>query len=213
MVSKPKRTSRRKKAAAERRDPVETALDLFAERGYAAVTLAGIAGAAGLSLAELMAQFPRTSALVTAWLGRIDAAMLEAAAPADDETARDRLFEVIMGRLDLLGPRKDLVRALSRAAARDPAGLGCALGLALRRSLRWMLAAAGIESEGWRGTVIRQGLALIYADTARHWLRDDSPDSAGTMAHLDKRLRQAAGLMGRVPHRRTRSDGSATAAH
>lgn len=193
--------TKRKKAADTPRDAVEVALDLFEERGYAAVALADIAETAGLSLADLLRRYPGKSALVATWLGRIDAGMLDAVKTAEDETPRDRLFEVIMARLDLLSPRKPLVRALGRAALGDP-DLACTLALALRRSLRWMLGAARIEAEGLRGFVIRRGLAAIYAETLRTWLADPSEDAARTMAHLDKRLRQAAGLLGRWPRRR-----------
>ena len=191
--------SRRKRSAATR-DPLDAALDLFEQQGYAGVDLAGIAEAAGIPLAELLSQYPSKSALISGWLGRIDAAMLDAAKTADDETPRDRLFEVIMGRLDLLARRKPLVQGLGRAALGNT-DLACTLGLALRRTLRWMLAAARIEAEGLRGFLIRRGLAAIYADTLRVWLADPSEDAARTMAHLDKRLRQAASLLGRLPRR------------
>ncbi|WP_119422161.1 TetR family transcriptional regulator [Desertibaculum subflavum] len=192
--------TRRKKTADAPRDAVEVALGLFEARGYAAVALADIAESAGLSLAALLRQHPGKSALIATWLGRIDAGMLDAAKTAEDETPRDRLFEVIMARLDLLAPRKPLIRALGRSALCDP-DLACTLALALRRSLRWMLAAARIETEGLRGFVVRRGLSAIYADTIRVWLADPSEDAARTMAHLDKRLRQAAGLLGRLPRR------------
>lgn len=212
MAAKPKAKRSRKKSGGSPRDVVAVALDLFEERGYAEVALAEIADAAGLSLADLLRQHPAKSALITAWLGRIDAAMLDAAKAAEDETPRDRLFEVIMGRLDQLAPRKALIRKLGRAALRDP-DLGCALALASQRALRWMLAAARIEAEGLRGFAIRRGLAVVYADTLRVWLADASDDAARTMAHLDKRLRQAASLLGRLPGRPGRGDDTVTETH
>lgn len=204
--------TRRKKTADAPRDAVDVALNLFEERGYVAVAVAEIAEAAGTSLADLLRQYPGKSALIATWLGRIDAGMLDAAKATEDETPRDRLFEVIMARLDLLAPRKPLVRALSRAALGDP-DLACTLALALRRSLRWMLAAARVEAEGLRGFVIRRGLAAIYADTLRVWLADPSEDAARTMAHLDKRLRQAAGLLGRLPRRGGGATATVTETH
>jgi AcrR family transcriptional regulator len=201
MAAKPKAKRSKRKSAGTGRDPVEAALDLFEDPGYANVTLADVATAAGLSLADLLRQYPGKSALVAAWLGRIDAGMLDAAKPEEGETPRDRLFEVIMARLDLLAARKPLIRSLGRAALADP-DLACTLALSARHSRRWMLAAARIEAEGLSGLAIRQGLAAIYADTLRVWLNDPSDDAARTMAHLDKRLRQAASLLGRWPRRR-----------
>ena len=211
MAAKPK-AKRSKKSTGSPRDAVAAALDLFEQRGYGEVTLAEIADAAGLSLADLLRQHPGKSALINAWLGRVDAAMLDAAKTAEDETPRDRLFEVIMGRLDQIAPRKALIRKLGRAALRDP-DLACALALAARRSLRWMLAAARIEAEGLRGFAIRRGLAVVYADTLRIWLADTSDDAARTMAHLDKRLRQAASLLGRLPGGRSAEPDTVTDTH
>lgn len=201
MAAKPAaKKSRRRKSTPERRDPVDVALDLFEERGYRNVTLAEIAEGAHLPLAELLTQYPTKGTLLTAWLRRVDAGMLEAAQTADDETPRDRLFDVVMSRLDLLAPRKPFLSTLGRTALGDP-DLACALAQSMRRSLRWMLAAARIDAEGVRGFLIRRGLAAIYADTMRVWLADPSEDAARTMAQLDKRLRQAASLLGRLPRR------------
>lgn len=212
MAAKPTAKRSKKKPTGTAHDVVAVALDLFEQRGYAGVALAEIADAAGLSLADLLRQHPGKSALITAWLGRIDAGMLDAAKAAEDETPRDRLFEVVMGRLDQLAPRKALIRNLGRTALRHPE-LGCALALASRRSLRWMLAAARIEAEGLRGFAIRRGLAVVYADTLRIWLADTSDDAARTMAHLDKRLRQAASLLGRLPGGRGAEPDTVTETH
>ena len=76
-----------------------------------------------------------------------------------------------------------------------------------------MLAAARIEAEGVRGFLVRRGLAAIYADTLRVWLADPSEDAARTMAHLDKRLRQAASLLGRLPRRGGEAAETVTETH
>jgi len=57
------------------------------------------------------------------------------------------------------------------------------------RSMRWMLEAAGIPGEGLAGIVAVKLTAAAYMATMRTWLRDESPDSAPTMAALDRRLR------------------------
>ena len=98
-----------------------------------------------------------------------------------------------MHRLDVLMPHRRSVIAFSGAAAADP-GTACALLLAQRRSLAWMLEAAGISSAGVRGTVRLAGLRLIVAATMWVWARDESPDMARTMAHLDRQLRRVEQL-------------------
>ncbi len=189
---------------------VEVALDLFAERGFSAVGMGDIAGAAGQPLSQVLTVFPGKGAILAAWLARIDAAMIDGSEAAAEERPRDRLFEVVMRRFDLLAPRKAVLAALARAAAADPLGLGVVLAASLRRSVRWMLAGAGIEAEGMRGLLLRKGMAAVYADSLRLWLKDDTEDASRTMAHLDKRLRQAGALLDRLTFVRRRGDAGST---
>src|SRR5690606_26640141 len=101
------------------------------------------------------------------------------------------LFEAIMARLDALAPHKAAVRVLMRELPADPAALMCFLYGGLRRGIDWTLAAAELDSPGLAGILRRKVLGAIYLDTLRVWLRDESADMETTMAHLDKRLRQA----------------------
>lgn len=174
----------------------ETVLDAFiglvSERGFAAVTLRDVASAADLGLADLYRLYPDKVALVGAFMARIDAAVL-AGTPrqADpDETARDRLFEVMMRRYDGLRPYRAASAAIRRAATRDPL-LALALGPSLRRSMAAMLEAAGLPSEGLAGAVRQNGLLAIHYAVSRVFDRDDTVDLAKTMAALDGRLKTA----------------------
>ena len=73
-----------------------------------------------------------------------------------EEPPRERLFDVLMRRLEALAPYKDAVRSLMRSARRNP-GLALALnGMALR-SQRWMLTAAGIGTQRAARHVARAG--------------------------------------------------------
>ena len=194
-------------SAAGPRDPVDAALELAAVQGWRHSSLGDIAAAAGLSLAELYQRYPSKAALLAGFVQRIDAAVL-AAGPADPgESVKDRLFDVIMRRLDALAPYKLGVRSILRDGWRDAASATPAALLPVWRSLEWMLAAAGLETGGLAGVFRRKGLALIYADVLRVWLNDDSTDMAKTMAALDRRLRQADSLM-RLCRGRRRAEAS-----
>jgi hypothetical protein len=104
-----------------------------------------------------------------------------------EEPPRERLFDVLMRRIELLAPHKAAVRSLMRSAVRNP-GLALALqGLGLR-SQQWMLTAADIGAAGPRGFVRAQGLALLFASVLRTWIDDDDPGLARTMAALDRAL-------------------------
>ncbi|HJM48503.1 MAG TPA: TetR family transcriptional regulator [Alphaproteobacteria bacterium] len=181
---------------------VEAALSLAAAQGWRQTGMADIAGQAGLELAQVYQAVPGKAAVLTQFLQRIDQAMLADGAAEPEAEARDRLFEVVMRRFDALGPYKEGVAAILRGGVGDPLMLACS-GLAYRRSLGWMLEAAGIGSSGPCGALRRAGLAAVMAGTVRVWLKDESEDMAATMAHLDKQLDRAEWLATRLlPGRR-----------
>ena len=174
----------------------ETVLDAFigliSERGFVEVTLRDVAAAADLGLADLYRLYPDKVALAGAFMARIDAAVLAGTPRQADpeETARDRLFDVMMRRYDALKPYRAASSAMRRAGTRDPL-LALALGPALRRSMAAMLEAAALPSDGLRGAVRQNGLLAIHYAVARVFDRDDSVDLSKTMAALDSRLKMA----------------------
>jgi AcrR family transcriptional regulator len=174
----------------------ETVLDAFigliSEKSFVEVTLRDVASAADLGLADLYRLYPDKIALAAAFMARIDAAVLAGTPRLADpeETARDRLFDVMMRRYDALKPYRRALGAIRRAGTRDPL-LALALGPALRRSMAAMLEAAALPSDGLRGAVRQNGLLAIHYAVARVFDRDDSVDLSKTMAALDSRLKTA----------------------
>ena len=174
----------------------ETVLDAFigliSERGFVEVTLRDVAAVADLGVADLYRLFPDKVALAGAFMARIDAAVLAGTPRQADpeETARDRLFDVMMRRYDALKPYRAASGAIRRAGTRDLL-LALALGPALRRSMAAMLEAAALPSDGLRGAVRQNGLLAIHYAVARVFDRDDSVDLSKTMAALDSRLKMA----------------------
>ncbi len=171
---------------------VDAALAAAAERGWRSLSLHDIAEAAGLPLAKVYPVFRSKRAILDAFAGRIDAQVLAGQPKLWDaeDTPRDRLFDVLMRRIDALTPHKAGLAAVMRDAGRDPVAALSGTPRLLR-SMSWMLEAAGIDSTGPAGTLRTRGLALIWLMTLRAWIADDSPDAAKTMAALDSRLRQA----------------------
>ena len=125
-------------------------------------------------------------------MARIDAEVLEGTQPSldPDETARDRLFDVMMRRYDALRPYRAAFRAIRRAGMRDPI-LTMSLGPALRRSMRAMLEAAAIASDGALWCSAANGLTPIHYAVSRVFDKDESQDLSATMAALDRRLKMA----------------------
>ncbi|MGZ3293354.1 MAG: TetR family transcriptional regulator [Xanthobacteraceae bacterium] len=167
---------------------IDAFMALLAEKPIEQVGLAEIARAAGVSLAELRDEFGSTFAILAAYVKQVDRAVL-AGEDADmaEEPPRERLFDVLMRRVELLTPHKEAVRSLMRSAMRNP-GLALALQRLALRSQQWMLTAADIGAAGPLGFVRAQGLAVLFASVLRTWVDDDDPGLARTMAALDRAL-------------------------
>ena len=127
-----------------------------------------------------------------------------------EEPPRERLFDVLMRRLEILTPHKAAVRSLTRSAMRNPPLAFALNGLAVQ-SQQWMLTAADIGASGPRGMVRAQGLAVLFASVLRTWVDDDDPGLARTMAALDHRQRLRLVRRVRRPLRRAPPPSPASA--
>lgn len=83
-------------------------LGLIADKGFADVALRDVAQAAGMSFADLYRLHSDKISLVAAFMARIDGEVLAGTPSSSDpeETARDRLFDVMMRRYDALKPHQ-----------------------------------------------------------------------------------------------------------
>src|SRR5207248_2614283 len=125
---------------------------------------------------------------LAAQIKEIDRAVLSGGdADMAEEPPRERLFDVLMRRIEALSSHKEAVRSLARSASRNP-GLALALNSLGVRSQQWMLTAADISASGPRGMIRAQGLALLFASVLRTWVDDEDPGHARTMAALDRAL-------------------------
>jgi len=186
---------------------LDAALRIAARDGWRAATLARVAAEAEVGLAALSALFASKPALLAGLLARIDRSVLtDTQAASSDGSPRDRLFDVVMRRFDVLQPCRAGLAAIV-AAGLDPLG-GLALIGPFRRSMGWMLEAAGIGSDGLAGRLRIAGLAVVYARAFRVWLEDDSSDLGKTMAALDRGLAQAERWAAALPG--VRSEGAAS---
>ena len=105
---------------------------LLAERSFEQIGLAEVAGRAGIKLSKLREEFGSTLAIYAAHVKEIDRVVLDGdKGDMGEEPPRERLFDVLMRRLEALRPYKDSIRSLMRSARRNP-GLAVALNGARR---------------------------------------------------------------------------------
>jgi AcrR family transcriptional regulator len=180
----------------ERERIIAAFMALLGEQPIEQIGFAAIAARAGVSLAELRNAFGSKLAILAAHQKEIDRQVL-AGIDADlaQEPPRERLFDVLMRRIEALTPHKAAVRSLIRSAGRNP-GLAVALNGLAARSQQWMLTAADIPASGPAGALRAQGLALLFASVLRTWLHDEDPGLARTMSALDRALARGQRLSG-----------------
>lgn len=197
MVRRPK--PRRKAAptpppprgTSDRDKAMDALMALLAEHPFEEIGLAEVAGQAGLKLSQLRAEFGSVLAIYAAHVKDIDQRVL-AGGDADmaEEPPRERLFDVLMRRIEILTPYKEAVRSLLHSARRHPS-LALALNAMAVRSQSWMLEAAGISAHGPRGALRAQGAALLFGRVLSVWINDDEEGLDRTMAALDRGLASA----------------------
>jgi hypothetical protein len=167
---------------------VTAAFRVAAEDGWRKVNVATAARTAGLSLSEARARFPSRAAILLRFGRLADQAALRDA--PSEGSVRDRLFDLLMRRFDVMQANRAGVKALLRALPADPP-TALLLACASKRSMRWMLQGAGVTATGPSGELQVRGLLAVWLWAVRAWERDTSDDLSGTMAAVDTALGRA----------------------
>jgi AcrR family transcriptional regulator len=177
---------------------VDALMELAAETRFEDISIRDICKAAAVSLADFRDAFPSKGAVLAGFSRRIDRAVLaHDTGELADENPRERLFDVLMRRLEAMTPYREGVREAIAWLRREPVA-ALAMNQVSTNSMRFMLEAAGIEARGAAGAIKLQGLALAWGRVLQIWLDDDDPALSKTMAELDRMLtrgeRAVAGL-------------------
>ncbi len=167
---------------------IAAAFSQIAERGWLRLSIPQAARVAEVPLEVARRRLPGRCALLLRFGEVADAHALAGA--ATDGAPRDRLFDLVMRRIDFFQAHRDGVVALLHALPTDPLAAAM-LGAASLRSMRWLLEAAGIDAGGATGAVRAAGLLAVWGWTLRAWERDASEDLSATMAALDVALARA----------------------
>lgn len=177
---------------------VDALMTLAAEQPWNDIEIGEIAREANVTLAEFRDAFPSKGAVLAGLARRIDRQVLQGTSgDLAEEPARERLFDVLMRRLDAMAPYKRALRRIAFALRSDPLSLLALNGVALN-SMRFMLAAANISTEGPLGNLKVQGTVIAFANTLETWFTDDDPAQARTMARLDREIRRGERFMERA---------------
>ncbi len=171
---------------------VEKTLHLAQEQGWEYTTLRDIARETALSAAELYDIIDDKNDVLVL-LGRmIDRQVAQGVSFQNDETTtpRERLFDLLMDRYEVLNDYRDGLMAILESFKYDPKQAIISMPH-LCRSMSWMLELSGIETNGVKGAIKVTGISAIYLKVLKDWKDDDSADLSKTMASLDKALERA----------------------
>ncbi len=185
-------------AGDRRSQAVDALMRLASDRPWSDIELVDIAREGGLTLSEMRDLFPSKGAILDGFTRMIDKAVIEGT--SEDlvgEPARERVFDIVMRRLDAMTPYRRALRRIAWALRGDLGSL-MALNRSALNSARYMLASAGVPTEGPLGYVKLQGFAIAQANVMETWFEDDDPTQAKTMARLDKELGRGERILERA---------------
>lgn len=163
---------------------------VIAAHGWPGLSMRRLAAEAGVEAATLRERFPTRLDVLLLHGRMMDQAVLAGTIPGQGGSARDRIFDVLMRRLDAMQPHREGILRLFEDMRRDPA-LALALAPHIGIAMRWMLEAAEVEAKSCEARLLALGLAGVWLATIRAWAGDDSPDMGATMAALDSALDRA----------------------
>jgi AcrR family transcriptional regulator len=171
------------------------AIQLAGRTGWRSATLGDIAAEAGVTLAELARSYCGRPAILDGFENMIDRRMLAGAAAGTEDRPRDRMFEIVMARLDALALYREGAKRVAHDLPFDPQS-GLVMACALPRSISWMFAGANLPLGGPLTPLKLAAVGAAYLATFRIWLNDESEDLSKTMAALDRNMDRVKNLLG-----------------
>lgn len=168
---------------------VDAMLDLATQEPWDQVTFDQIAMAAGVDHATALEYFDDKTDILVAYGRRTDA-RLAALVPdlfSEEMSEREKLFDLIMERFDLVNEDRVAILSIMESIKHDPKQAVLTFPH-LAKSMTRILEFAGVETGGIRGAAQVTGLVGVYLYVVKTWKDDDSADMAKTMATLDKAL-------------------------
>lgn len=170
---------------------------IVAQRGWMCTELSDIASESGESLARIAEIGTGKTELLRIWLRTINQTVLTAVEKSDEEeTARERLFDVLMVRFEVLSKHRETISRLEKAARCNPLLCGVMMS-EMNHSMTWMLQASGISTSGPMGLLRKKGAMFAWYTAYRVWV-DDTGELSKTMAMLDKTLHRGENYLNKA---------------
>ncbi|MGF1474886.1 MAG: hypothetical protein ACFB6S_04905 [Geminicoccaceae bacterium] len=174
------------------------AMAMIETDGWIGFSARRLARKTGRPVEEIYDDLPDRAAVLSALGRHADRAMLGIDGDELDEmSVRERLFEMLMRRLDAMKPFRPALLTIAREGRSDPKAATATL-CNLDRALGRLMDMADIPVRGPRRVAVGAAIVFGYLRAVRVWLNDDSEDAAKTMAALDKALARLDGMLGQA---------------
>jgi ubiquinone biosynthesis protein COQ9 len=184
-------------AASIKKSVIQSSLDLAADTPWADVTMHDIASHAKIEMAQMVTVFDDKIDILNAFGKQIDvqvATAMNGQVMADD-SHKDKLFDVLMERFDVLNENRAAIISILNATTADPKQMVVAMPW-ICRSMNTMMDLADIPTNGWAGALRVMGVSGVYLKTLRIWISDETDDMAVTMNELDTNLSRGEKIAG-----------------
>ena len=168
---------------------IQAALDLAKTKSWADISMYQISQQAGVLESDVLIVFEDKESVLAGYMSSINKkieSMFEQHSFMD-ESPRDRIFDLIMERLDLLNNHKTAVISFVNSVSLDPKQIFTVLPN-ISKAMAQTLVLANENTHGIKGAVKVTALTTIYLKVLRFWINDETDDMAPTMACLDKAL-------------------------
>ena len=177
---------------------IDTTLSLAGELGWPSVTLQLVGKTANVPLSEVSAIFSSKWDILEAFRERTDLLLTAGkSANLSGQSAKDRLFDILMARIEIIEPWKAGIGSIARHAVAQPI-TGIRLFTSLNKSMECTIEHVNAKIQGPGKLIQSRGLTLIYLLVLRRWIGDHSSDLGPTMAELNERLISADQLLSRI---------------
>ncbi|WP_310618978.1 TetR/AcrR family transcriptional regulator [Flexibacterium corallicola] len=177
---------------------VTSFMSLLEEKTLQEVSFADLSEKAGVGLDVLRASFDGRLAILKEFSSGIDQKVLsERDEDTLSEPPKDRLFDVLMLRIDFLENHRGAMRNLNTSLNAAPS-LVVPLNRISTTAMSWMLTAANIETTGLRRRAMSRALALGFGRVLRVWLEDEEEGRPKTLKAMEEMLSRGEFWMKKV---------------
>ena len=166
---------------------IAAALSIASDGDWNNIGLSDIAEKASIPLDDVYERFDEKSDVLAAYDRSVNRHAIANTDLSDDLPCRDKLFDLVMERFDILNENRDGLLGIISSYKGDPKEAVLSFPH-LGKSMSRLLEAAGLSTDGLAGALRVTGMIGLYLYVVRVWQDDESPDMGKTMAALDKGL-------------------------